>query len=98
MKASKFSDAQKAFILKQGAEGMPVAENRHSVAMPTGHLQKPRASADGGALRRTRRQWGRFRDTHPADGAAPAVVVAGLLACRYAGTALLLSQTNRFML
>lgn len=26
MKASKFSDAQKAFILKQGAEGMPVAE------------------------------------------------------------------------
>ena len=26
MKASKLSDAQKAFILKQGAEGMPVAE------------------------------------------------------------------------
>ena len=26
MKASKFSDAQKAFILKQGADGMPVAE------------------------------------------------------------------------
>jgi len=26
MKASKFSDAQKAFILKQGAEGAPVAE------------------------------------------------------------------------
>lgn len=26
MKASKFSDAQKAFILKQGGEGMPVAE------------------------------------------------------------------------
>lgn len=26
MKASKFTDAQKAFILKQGAEGMPVAE------------------------------------------------------------------------
>jgi putative transposase len=26
MKASKFSDAQKAFILKQGAEGVPVAE------------------------------------------------------------------------
>jgi len=25
MKASKFSDAQKAFILKQGADGMPVA-------------------------------------------------------------------------
>lgn len=26
MKDSKFSDAQKAFILKQGADGVPVAE------------------------------------------------------------------------
>lgn len=26
MKASKFSEAQKAFILKQGADGLPVAE------------------------------------------------------------------------
>ena len=26
MKDSKFSDAQKAFILKQGADGMPVAD------------------------------------------------------------------------
>ena len=26
MKASKFSDAQKAFILKQGADGTPVSE------------------------------------------------------------------------
>jgi len=26
MKASKFTDAQKAFIIKQGEEGMPVAE------------------------------------------------------------------------
>lgn len=26
MKASKFSDAQKAFILQQGAEGVPVAD------------------------------------------------------------------------
>ena len=26
MKASRFSDAQKAFILKPGADGMPVAE------------------------------------------------------------------------
>jgi hypothetical protein len=32
MKASRFSDAQKAFILKQGAGGMPVAclpQGRH---------------------------------------------------------------------
>jgi putative transposase len=28
MKASAFSDAQKAFILKQGADGVPVAEIR----------------------------------------------------------------------
>ena len=26
MKASKFTDAQKGFIIKQGAEGMPVSE------------------------------------------------------------------------
>ncbi|CAA7622148.1 Insertion element ISR1 uncharacterized 10 kDa protein A3 [Magnetospirillum sp. LM-5] len=26
MKASKFTDSQKAFILKQGADGIPVAE------------------------------------------------------------------------
>ena len=26
MKASQFSDAQKAFILKQGSEGLPVAD------------------------------------------------------------------------
>jgi putative transposase len=26
MKASKFSDAQKVFILKQGFDGMPVAD------------------------------------------------------------------------
>ena len=26
MKASKFSESQKAFILKQGADGMPVAD------------------------------------------------------------------------
>lgn len=26
MRASRFTDAQKAFILKQGTEGMPVAE------------------------------------------------------------------------
>ncbi len=26
MKASKFSEAQKAFILKQGADGLPVAD------------------------------------------------------------------------
>jgi putative transposase len=38
MKASKFSDAQKAFILKQGNEGVPVA--RRSAARP-GSARRP---------------------------------------------------------
>lgn len=33
MKASKFSDAQKAFILKQGADGVPVADICHKVGI-----------------------------------------------------------------
>jgi hypothetical protein len=33
MKASTFSDAQKAFILKQGADGMPVADIRKFTAL-----------------------------------------------------------------
>ena len=33
MKASKFSDAQKAFILKQGADGVPVAEIRRKAGI-----------------------------------------------------------------
>ena len=37
MKASKFSDAQKAFILKQGEQGLPVAEIcRKAGIIPTG--------------------------------------------------------------
>lgn len=34
MKTSKFSDAQKAFIIKQGEEGTPVAEICRKAAMP----------------------------------------------------------------
>jgi putative transposase len=33
MKASKFSDAQKAFILKQGSDGMPVADICHKAGI-----------------------------------------------------------------
>lgn len=33
MKASKFSDAQKAFILKQGSEGLPVADIRRKAGI-----------------------------------------------------------------
>jgi hypothetical protein len=38
MKASKFSDAQKAFIIKQGDEGTPVAEicRKAGIHWPTG--------------------------------------------------------------
>ena len=37
MRASRFMDAQKAFILKQGAEGMPVAElcRKHGISDAT---------------------------------------------------------------
>jgi hypothetical protein len=34
MKASKFSDTQKAFILKQGDDGVPVAEDLKPDARP----------------------------------------------------------------
>ena len=37
MKASKFTDAQKAFILKQGADGHPVAE----ICRKAGILNRP---------------------------------------------------------
>ena len=33
MKASTFSDAQKAFILKQGADGIPVADIRRKAGI-----------------------------------------------------------------
>lgn len=33
MKASKFSNAQKAFILKQGADGVPVADIRRKAGI-----------------------------------------------------------------
>lgn len=46
MKASKFSDAQKAFIQKQGDDGMPVTEvcrKRKCLGFrtPIGHLEVP---------------------------------------------------------
>jgi putative transposase len=34
MKASKFTDAQKAFVINQGEEGPPVAETREPSANP----------------------------------------------------------------
>lgn len=37
MKASKFSEAQKAFILKQGGDGVPVAE----ICRKAGISQRP---------------------------------------------------------
>ncbi|WP_407070485.1 transposase [Neorhizobium alkalisoli] len=38
MKASQFSDAQKAFILKQGDEGVPVAEICRKAGISPGDL------------------------------------------------------------
>ena len=42
MKASKFTDAQKAFILKQGADGHPVAEICRKAGYPAVGLSKAR--------------------------------------------------------
>jgi len=46
MKASRFSDAQKAFILKQGADGMPVADvcRRAGISQATYFNWKKRAT------------------------------------------------------
>ena len=38
MKASKFSDAQKAFILKQGSDGVPVADLLPQGGDQAGHV------------------------------------------------------------
>ena len=38
MKASRFSEAQKAFILKQGADGMPVADICRKAGISTDDL------------------------------------------------------------
>ncbi len=38
MKASRFSDVQKAFILKQGADGVPVADICRKAVISQGHL------------------------------------------------------------
>ena len=39
MRAARFTDARKAFILKQGAEGMPVADIRRKAGIsPATHL------------------------------------------------------------
>jgi len=37
MKASQFSDAQKAFILKQSADGLPVADIRRRTGIRPRH-------------------------------------------------------------
>ena len=39
MKASKFSDAQKAFILKQGSDGVPVADICRKAGMSRAELE-----------------------------------------------------------
>lgn len=54
MKASRFSEAQKAFILKQGNHGMPVAEICRKAGISQADLlqleeEVRRAAADGDA-------------------------------------------------
>ena len=74
MQASKFTDAQKAFIPKQGSEGMPVADSlASSSTLDASPASITRSAAPdgcgveyslGGAL-------GRHRGTIPVAGANP---------------------------
>ena len=50
MKASQFSDAQKAFILKQGDEGVPVAEICRKAGISQATFYKWRKQYDGMGL------------------------------------------------
>ena len=54
MKASRFSDAQKAFILKQGADGMPVADicRKAGISQATYFNWKKRYDGSMGCCRR----------------------------------------------
>ena len=86
MKASKFTDAQKAFILKQGADGHPVAEicRKAGISEATyfnckrrlrlAVTHKCRAALRYGPLRRGRR-----------DGRSHAILLPSLAARRKRG-------------
>lgn len=50
MKASRFSEAQKAFILKQGADGMPMADVCRKAGSPPTNRSMPRAAYFGKLL------------------------------------------------
>ena len=59
MKASRFSEAQKAFILKQGADGMPVADIcRKAGISVTLDFSRPRKPTDNAVIEAFN---GRFR-------------------------------------
>ena len=55
MKASRFSDAQKAFILKQGADGMPVADICRRAGISQATYFNWKRKYDGLLLTETRR-------------------------------------------
>ena len=48
MRASRFTDAQKAFILNQGAEGMPVADIRRKAGISPATYFNWKKKYDGG--------------------------------------------------
>jgi hypothetical protein len=56
VKASRFSDAQKAFILKQGRDGIPVAD----ICRKTGIIKK-RSRIDGGTTTKNARMGDRAK-------------------------------------
>ncbi len=52
MKASKFSDAQKAFILEQGADGVPVAEICRKAGISQASTSAGKSATTAGCHRR----------------------------------------------
>lgn len=57
MKGSRFSDAQKAFILKRAEEGVPIGNVCLMVPRFRGHLRQAREGEKGVSMTKTRREF-----------------------------------------
>jgi putative transposase len=80
MKASKFTDAQKAFILKQGSDGMPVADvcrSRGSSLTRMSGAWNFQSKKRGRAMKNNWQIKTHTRKVKTKDGATKTVVVKG---------------------
>jgi putative transposase len=75
MKASKFTEAQKAFVIKQGGEGMPVAEicRKAGISQATYFAWKKKYA---GPMPFSRQRAGRFHKRESANARQPATPTA----------------------